>query len=257
MNFAGAARPLDPDGLDAAAAAVGVDSVLLWTVVAVETSGCGFLPDRRPAILFERHVFSRLTGKRFDQIAPAISGPAGGYGASGANQFARLETAIGYDRRAALESASWGIGQVMGYNAGAAGFTDVEDLVAQMMRGESEQLLGMAQFMRANGMHTALRQGDWAGFARRYNGPSYAKNHYDEKLASAHATFVASGVPDLRVRGVQLLLLYLGYDPGPIDGAAGNRTRRAIAAFTAATQLPAMLPTDKALYAALLDRLPA
>ncbi len=54
MSFTGTALPLDPDGLAAAAAHVGVDPVLLWTVVAVETSGCGFLPDRRPAILFER-----------------------------------------------------------------------------------------------------------------------------------------------------------------------------------------------------------
>src|SRR5204863_9082982 len=34
----------------------------------VETSGCGYLPDRRPKILFERHVFSRLTEHRYDGL---------------------------------------------------------------------------------------------------------------------------------------------------------------------------------------------
>jgi hypothetical protein len=32
---------------------------VLWSVVVVETSGCGFLPDRRPRILFERRILVR------------------------------------------------------------------------------------------------------------------------------------------------------------------------------------------------------
>ena len=31
----------------------------LWAVISVETSGCGFLPSRKPKMLFERHVFHR------------------------------------------------------------------------------------------------------------------------------------------------------------------------------------------------------
>ncbi len=42
----------------------------LWAVLSVETSGCGYLPDKRPKILFERRVFSRLTGHRFDADDP-------------------------------------------------------------------------------------------------------------------------------------------------------------------------------------------
>src|SRR5689334_19350557 len=106
MMFAGTATPLHAEGLAAAAAHLGVDPVLLWTVVTVETAGCGFLADRRPSILFERHVFSARTNRRFDTAHPTISGPAGGYGQPGANQYRRLEEAIACDRRAALESAS-------------------------------------------------------------------------------------------------------------------------------------------------------
>jgi hypothetical protein len=41
----------------------------------VETSGSGFLPDRRPKILFERYVFSEETGHRFDVSEFDLSDP--------------------------------------------------------------------------------------------------------------------------------------------------------------------------------------
>lgn len=58
---------------------------------------------------------------RFDTVAPDISGPAGGYGPL-ALQYARLEKALALCEQAglgvepALRSASWGMGQVMGFN---------------------------------------------------------------------------------------------------------------------------------------------
>jgi N-acetylmuramidase/Putative peptidoglycan binding domain len=256
MSFAGAAAPLNGDGLSAAAAHVGVDPAVLWSVLVVETAGWGFLPDRRPKILFERHVFRRRTRGRFDASYPAISGPAGRYGAEGAHQYERLAEAIACDRRAALESASWGLGQIMGFNAESASFRDAEDMVAQMMRGENEQLLGMARFIRNDGtMHTALRSRDWTGFALRYNGPGYAENRYHEKLAAAHATLSSNGVPDLEARAVQLLLTYHGFNPGRIDGIEGELTRAAIAAFRTKHRLPAT-GDHKDLQAALLEILP-
>jgi hypothetical protein len=60
MMFVGAALPLNHEGLNIAARHPGVDPVMLSTVVVVETSGCGFLPDRRPTILFEQHIFIAL-----------------------------------------------------------------------------------------------------------------------------------------------------------------------------------------------------
>jgi peptidoglycan hydrolase-like protein with peptidoglycan-binding domain len=255
MTFVGAAHPLRADGLTAAAAHAGVDPAVLWSVVTVETSGCGFLPDRRPGILFERHIFSTRTGRRFDTAHPGISGSPGGYGPAGAHQYERLEKAIACDRRAALESASWGLGQVMGFNAGPAGYRDAEDMVSQMMRGENEQILAMASFMRANGMHTALQRRDWTGFARRYNGPGFATNRYDEKLAAAHTSICSNGLPDLEARAVQLLLTYHGFSPGKIDGIVGALTRTAIAAFTAKHRLPGA-GDHKDLLAALLEMLP-
>jgi hypothetical protein len=39
------------------------------------------------------------------------------------------------------------------------------------------------------GLVDELRRNDWAGFARGYNGPGYADNRYDTKLASAYSNF--------------------------------------------------------------------
>jgi len=256
MAFVGAALPLNRDGLTVAASHVDVDPVALWSVVVVETSGCGFLPDRRPDILFERHIFSRQTGRRFDASHPEISGPAGGYGRPGAHQYKRLAEAIACDRRAALESASWGLGQVMGFNATSAGFRDAEHMVAQMMHSENEQILGMVRFMRTTGMHAALQRRDWTAFARRYNGPDFAQNRYDEKLAATHSSLSSGGLPDLDVRAVQLLLTYHGFNPGKVDGVAGARTRAAIAASATKHHLPATPENYPDLHAALRDRLP-
>ena len=185
---------------------------------------------------------------------PGISGPAGGYGQPGAHQYERLGEAIACDRRAAIESASWGLGQVMGFNAELAGFRDAEEMVSEMMHSESEQILAMASFMRATGMHLALQRRDWTDFARRYNGPGFATNRYDEKLAAAHTSLSNKGLPDLEARAVQLLLTYHGFNPGKIDGVVGGLTRAAIAAFTSKHRFPAT-EDHKDLQAALLETL--
>src|ERR1700722_8342915 len=212
-DFLDRGEPLSPRGVAEAAALLGVPPAILWTVVTVETAGCGFLRDRRPVVLFERHESRRRTAGRHDASFPDISGPPGGYGPGAANQHDRLAKAIGLDSRAALESTSWGLGQIMGYNAGTAGHADAASMVEQFCRGEDAQLLGMARFIRNNKLPLDLNRLAWADFARGYNGPAYAKNRYDQKLSEVHARFEARGVPDLALRAEQLLLWYEGLDP--------------------------------------------
>ena len=62
----------------------------------------------------------------------------------------------------------------MGFNAGLAGFRDVQEMVSQMMRSENEQIVAMASFMRATGMHAALQRRDWTDFTHRYSGAGLA-----------------------------------------------------------------------------------
>lgn len=208
VGFIGAATPLTFDGVRAAANHIGTDIPSLWAVVTVETSGAGFSNDRRPLILFERHVFSARTGHRFDALHADISarGP-GGYGKGGSAQYSRLARAMVLDCIAALESASWGIGQLMGFNAEAIGYTGVESMVAEFCAGEDAQLLAMARFIASDSnMRRSLRGHDWAGFARRYNGPAFAKNRYDTKLAAAYARFSDNkNIPDWAARAARIV----------------------------------------------------
>src|ERR1700691_1336114 len=105
-DFVGPGQPLSSAGFAAATAINAIEDAALWAVLSVETSGCGYLPDRRPKILFERHIFSKLTQGRYDSVAPDISAPTpGGYGDLGANQYSRLGAAIQLDSEAALQSA--------------------------------------------------------------------------------------------------------------------------------------------------------
>ena len=236
--FEGKGKPLSEEGVKEAGNRLGVELPALWAVMTVETKGCGFLPDRRPLILFERHWFRKLTGGRFDAVAPDLSNPTwGGYGASGAYQHERLGRAVKLDRNAALESTSWGLGQVMGFNAKVVGFANVEKMVAAMCDSEDAQFHGMVGFIASRGLAQMLKMGDWAEFARRYNGAEFQKNKYDQRLAVAHEKFKVGPLPDLRVRTTQLYLNYLGYNTGGVDGLFGDKSQRALIAFQKSASL--------------------
>jgi hypothetical protein len=231
MDFAGRSLPLSTEGLADVCERLGTRAPELWSVLHVETSGRGFLADRRPKILFERHIFSRETQRKFDEQHPDISNKQpGGYGPSGAQQYDRLAAAMALDEDAALRSVSWGIGQIMGFNAKDAGFTDVNAMVTAMVESEDNQLLAIANFLKHSRLDTALRNRDWRAFARGYNGPNFEQNSYDKKLEAAFAQYSIL-LPDLNVRTAQVFLTYLGFHPGTIDGVMGEATRSAIVQF--------------------------
>lgn len=251
-SFRGSALPLDQEGMNKVLGVLRIGAAELWAVLNVETRGCGFLPDRRPLILFERHIFSRETNHVYDSSYGDISHPrAGGYGAGGAAQYTRLLQAIALDRRAALRSASWGIGQLMGFNAEIAGYADVETMVSAMTASENEQLIGMAGEIGHNELDHVLRAHDWAAFARGYNGPEYARNSYDTRLAAAYQKFAIGPLPDLTVRAGQIYLMYLGYPPGAVDGVMGRVTRSAMNEFQERNGLPVTSQMDEEQMAGL------
>jgi hypothetical protein len=184
---------------------------------------------------------SEFTGGRFDREAPDLSNSGHDFGAAGANQYDRLERAEALDRDAALKSTSWGIAQVMGFNAESVGFRNVREMVTAMMASEDDQLRAMVGFIIHNRLQHALAANDFKTFARGYNGLNFASNHYDTQLAAANAKFVHGGLPDLTVRTGQVLLRFLGHDPGRIDGMMGSHTRSALSAALG----PSIRPTDE------------
>lgn len=231
-DFRGRAEPLSKAGFDAAISALEAESASLWSVLMVETRGFGYLPDKRPKILFERHVFHKRTGGTFGGAHPDISAEKRGGYEGGAAEYGRLARAMALNRQAALESASWGLPQIMGFNAKSAGYDSAEDMVKRFMVDESVQLAAMVHFIRENKpMAQALKDKKWAAFAERYNGSGFAENQYDRKLADFHAKFTNEPQPDVDLRADQIRLIYLGFDPRGVDGVLGNGTRGALRAF--------------------------
>jgi hypothetical protein len=176
----------DPAWLKAAQD-LNVDVESVKAVAQVESKKSPFDEEGHPTILFERHYFHRLTHGAYDKKHPKISSAtAGGYGKF-REQYGKLQEAYLLDPSAALESASWGKFQIMGANYKQAGFLHVEEMVASMMISEQNQLDAFVKFVGSDkAMKKALKDKDWAVFARRYNGPGYKKNDYDVNLKAAY-----------------------------------------------------------------------
>lgn len=182
-----------------AAKELGVDIPSVKAVVQVESSGEGFYPSGTPKILFERHVMYRRVRDTLGQAAadryysryPEICNPkAGGYGPS-EDQPIRMDMAATLiSRNCALESASWGLFQIMGYHWKRLGFYSLQAFVNAMYASEGAQLQAFVSFIVTDEkLHQALKGHDWRTFARIYNGPEYKKNNYGVKLEKAYEKF--------------------------------------------------------------------
>jgi hypothetical protein len=170
-------------------------------VFEVEARGKGFLSDGRPKILFEGHIFwSQLRKRGKDPAAFAPAHPDILYPRwtkehykGGVAEYDRLSRAQGIEPDAALASASWGTFQIMGFNYKLCGYNSVAAFVESNYRNEGEHLKAFASFVSSAGLLTALQRKDWPAFARGYNGPEYAQNKYDSKLAAAYAKHAVAG----------------------------------------------------------------
>ncbi|WP_121972717.1 N-acetylmuramidase family protein [Acinetobacter stercoris] len=176
------------------AKSLGIETASLRAVIEVECKSSGFNQDGTPVILFERHVMRQrliANGKvdvayRMMRQRPDLCNTiSGGYGLYSA-QHGRLNVAAQYDRTSALESASWGLGQVMGYHWKSLGYPSLQSFINAMYRDEASQLDAMCRYIKVNNLINALKNRDWKAFARGYNGSAYAKNNYDVKLANAY-----------------------------------------------------------------------
>lgn len=88
---------------------------------------------------------------------------------------------------AALESASWGAFQIMGFHWQRLGYSSVQDFVTAMSTNETQQFEAFTRFIETDpALHKALKNRKWAEFAKLYNGPDYQRNLYDTKLQRAY-----------------------------------------------------------------------
>lgn len=169
-----------------------VEVAAVKAVAQIEGGGIG-LQGGKPIILFEPHVFFKL--QRDAGFVPAISDicyPVWGskpYPKGQQAQWDRMERAAKINRDLALQSASWGMFQCMGYNFRATGCKTLQEFVNAMYSSEDKQLDLFVNYILNEHLDDELRNKDWKGFARQYNGKYYFKNSYDVKLKNAYLKY--------------------------------------------------------------------
>lgn len=180
-----------------------------------------------PAILYERHCFSRLTGGRYDKDHPDISWPVGyrtkeqlgkkdewmhdgkvdndDIYASYATSYLRLLNAYRLDAEAALKSCSWGKFQILGANHGLCGEPSLKTFINKMCTSEAAQLGLLAGFIQNKppawkdpknkalgqeiSLWDAVKTKNWRVIAFYYNGPAYETYQYHIKLERAYEEY--------------------------------------------------------------------
>ena len=174
-----------------AANELGCELAVIKTVTEVESAGSGFIDEVRPKILFEAHIFSKLTNHAYDFSHPKISSRRWNRRLyiGGKAEYDRLEEAKKLDEAAALQSCSWGLFQIMGFNYKICGYNNVFDFVNDMYKSENEHLKAFIQFIKNNNLSKLLKYKNWREFSRRYNGPSGVR-FYLPRLTQAYNKWI-------------------------------------------------------------------
>lgn len=178
----------------AASLLLGCEVKAIKAVTAVEAPRGGFQADGKLTILFEPYIFWKQLRKQGINPQPLLPGNEDVlssfwnpklYGTY-SSQWTKLLKAEKINKIAAYESASYGMFQIMGFNYQLCGYTDVFSFISAQQIGVGKQLESFCNYIKAVRLDDELRNKDWAGFARGYNGPSYWKNSYDKKLLKAY-----------------------------------------------------------------------
>ena len=267
------------DAIASAARHCGLEPSTLLAVCEVESGGKIYARVNgrdEPLIRFEGHYFYRLlpAARRNLAVTRSLAHRLAGKVANPWRQAGRwrlLEKASAIDRPAALQSTSWDIGQVMGIHWQWLGYASLDAMVDSARSGAGGQVELMVRYIERAGLMAALREGDWAGFARGYNGPGYARHGYDVKLEAAKARHQDQGMNRLRrrktpcqlrlgstgpgVTSLQSMLVQAGY-PLAIDADFGPATEAALISFQLAAGLAADGIAGPATFEALARRLP-
>ena len=133
-------------------------------------------------------LFNRYKAKTKGRAIKDAKVPSGlsGYALK---EWTSLTNARKINANAADMGTYWGMFQIGGFNYKLCGCETVEEMVAKVGESEFSQLEMFAIFIRNSGMLESLQKKDWATFARKYNGPSYAKRGYHTRMAKEYANF--------------------------------------------------------------------
>jgi hypothetical protein len=227
VELIGTGRRLTSAELLAAANKLGVDVAALRAILQVETAGAGFDAKKRLKLLFEPHIFYRQLGpgpKRDEAVRKGLA-----YAKAGSRpypplskRYDQIAAAIAIDETPALNSASWGLPQIMGFNHRAAGFQSAKAMVASMLEGEGQQIEAFANLLSVWELSDALRSRDWRRFALKYNGPNALKHGYDEKLRTAFEKYSGLAARAVAKPGTNKSFVFLRGGPSVRNSYSGS-----------------------------------
>lgn len=180
------APAITADEIKALADSLGCSVKQINAVAKVESSGGGFDNQGRPKILFERHLFHRLTNGQWSPSSFSQSA-GGGYSES---SWDKLAAACGRDPDAAFSAVSWGKFQVLGLHWSKLAYASPYELALSTVQSEAAHYELLARYCRTFGLVDDIRRlstspNDCIGFAQSYNGPAFRRFAYHEKLAEA------------------------------------------------------------------------
>lgn len=243
MNFKGKAKRLDDIDLPLIGKNIGVGEDEIHAVIDVESAGGGFDREGRPKMLFEPHVFYRqLSAVQLSKaVKLGVAYPKWGEKPYPRDSYLTLGVAMGVNATAALKSASWGMGQIMGYHYGILGYPTVQAMVQAFADDEEAQLRGMIRFIQVNHLDDELRAHNWAAFARGYNGAGYAKHSYHIKLEAAYRKW--AGIRDTKLPERQPHI--------PAPNAPPPAQKPPVAPPVAPQPIPSQVPAPRSLWQAL------
>jgi len=187
--YKGAAKRIDDVDLPRIGSQIGVGEDEIHAFMDVEASGSGFDAEGRVKMLFEPHIFWRQLGageKRNAAWSKGLAYEKWKAGAYPRDSYPRLIEAMKIDETAALKSASWGAGQIMGFNHIHAGYATPQAMVEAFAADEENHLQAMVNVIKAFGIDDDLRAHRWDVIERVYNGGGFG-GAYAAKMAKAYA----------------------------------------------------------------------
>lgn len=181
---------LTDEDFEVVAEELGVEVAAIKAVVRIEAGAKlqGFWAPGVPVANYVQSLFKKYNGKVKGRKLKDAKVPDGlsGYALK---EWTALTKARRINADAADMGTYWGMFQIGGYNYKLCGCKSVEEMVDKVSESEFSQLEMFAVFIQNAGMLEALKKKDWTAFARKYNGPSYAKRGYHTRMAKEYAKF--------------------------------------------------------------------
>lgn len=170
-----------------------VESAAIKAVVSIEAGAAmkGFWAPGVPIVNFDRSMYNRYASRAASKAGDKNAKVPAGLSGYALKEWTELTNARKVNAQGANLGTFWGMFQIGGFCYKTCDCETIDEFVQKMSTSEFEQLELFAAFIKNSGYVKDLRVKNWAGFARKYNGPSYARRGYHTKMASAYSKFKA------------------------------------------------------------------